>query len=210
MNKSDTKITKPFVVAVTGGIASGKTSVCELFQELFKIETIDTDILAKEAVSSGSNCLNEIVSVFGERVIDETRNLNRQLMRKIIFKNSNLRKKLESIVHPEVRRLIDSNLSRINSKYCLLGIPLLHQKNQDARIDRVLVVDCEEQLQIQRATVRDNLERKDIERIISSQATREKRLGLADDVITNQGTLNELKDRIVELHELYCDLSTQK
>ena len=110
MDKEDDLKGKPFVVAVTGGIASGKTSVCELFHEAFNIETIDTDKLSREAVTSGSRCLEEIISVFGEKVIDHTKSLNRPMMRKIIFEDSSLRQKLENIIHPEVKRLIDCKI----------------------------------------------------------------------------------------------------
>ena len=207
MDKENDLVGDPFVVAVTGGIASGKTSVCELFYKFFNVETIDTDKLSKEAVAPGSKCLEEIVSVFGERVIDKTKNLNRPFMKNIIFKDTALRQKLENIVHPEVRRLVDSKIEKIKGKYCLLGIPLLYRKNQDSRINRILVVDCEKDIQIQRAMSRDNLQKEDIERIISSQASRKQRLTLADDIICNQGTLTELKDKIVRLHELYSSLS---
>lgn len=207
MSKENELISDPFVVAVTGGIASGKTSVCDLFYEYFQIETIDTDRLSKEAVAPGSKCLEEIISVFGEKVIDNTKNLNRPLMRKIIFENSSLRRKLENIIHPEVRRLVDSKIEKIKEKYCLLGIPLLYSRTQDSRINRILVIDCEEKIQIERATARDNLQKEDIERVISSQASRKQRLALADDIISNQGALSELKEQIIELHKLYSSLS---
>ena len=210
MDKENDLKGKPFVVAVTGGIASGKTSVCELFHEVFNIKTIDTDKLSREAVTSGSRCLEEIISVFGEKVIDHTKSLNRPMMRKIIFEDSSLRQKLENIIHPEVKRLIDCKIEEIEESYCLLGIPLLHQKDQDPRINRILVVDCEEEIQIQRAMARDNLPKEDIERVISSQSNRPQRLALADDVIFNQGTLTELKEQIVKLHNLYSYLSDKK
>jgi len=210
MDKEKDLMRDPFVVAVTGGIASGKTSVCELFYKIFNIETIDTDRLSKEAVAPGSKCIEEIISVFGEKVIDDTKNLNRPLMRKIIFEDSSLKQKLEKIIHPEVRRLIDLKIEKIKGKYCLLGIPLLYRKTQDSRIKRILVIDCEEDIQIQRAMARDNLKRGDIERVISSQASRKQRLTLADDIIYNQGTLNELKEKIIELHKLYSALSDKR
>ena len=210
MEKENVLMGDPFVVAVTGGIASGKTSVCQLFFKFFKIETIDTDSLSKEAVAPGSKCLEEIVSVFGEKIIDNTNNLNRPLMRKIIFEDRSLRQKLESIIHPEVRRLVDSKIKKISGKYCLLGIPLLYSKTQDLRIKRILVIDCEEDIQIQRAMARDNLNKEDIERVISSQASRKQRLALADDIIRNQGTLTELKEKIIALHKLYSSLSDKR
>ena len=128
MADNKASVNPPFVIAVTGGIASGKTTVCELFYEIFQVETIDTDQLAKEAVSPGSKCLKEIVSVFGQEILDTTKNLNRPLMRKIIFQNPTRKKQLENIVHPEVKRLITKKLDAVSGKYCLLGIPLLHQK----------------------------------------------------------------------------------
>ena len=207
MDKENDLIGKPFVVAVTGGIASGKTSICELFHEIFNIKTIDTDRLSREAVASGSKCLEEIVSVFGEKIIDKTKNLNRPLIRKIIFEDSSLRQKLEKIIHPEVRRLVDLKIGHIKEKYCLLGIPLLYSKTQDYRINRILVVDCEEDIQIQRAMARDNLPKEDIKRVISSQSGRQQRLALADDIICNQGTLTELREEIIKLHNLYSSLS---
>ena len=210
MDKENEPMGDPFVVAVTGGIASGKTSVCELFYNIFNIETIDTDTLSKEAVAPGSKCLEKIISVFGKKVIDNTNNLNRPLMRKIIFKNNSLKQKLENIIHPEVRKLVDLKIRKIKGKYCLLGIPLLYSKTQDSRIKRILVIDCEEHIQIQRAMARDNLNKEDIERVISSQANRKQRLKLADDIINNQGTLTELKEKIVALHKLYSALSENR
>ena len=210
MDKENESIGDPFVVAVTGGIASGKTSVCEFFYDIFNIETIDTDRLSREAVAPGSKCLEEIISVFGKKVIDNTGNLNRPLMRKIIFEDKSLKQKLENIIHPKVKKLVDSKIRKITGKYCLLGIPLLFSKTQDSRIKRILVIDCEEDIQIKRAMARDNLNKEDIERVISSQASRKQRLTLADDIISNQGTLTELKEKIVALHKLYSSLSDKR
>ena len=148
--------------------------------------------------------------MFGKKVIDNTGNLNRPLMRKIIFEDISLKKKLENIIHPEVRRLVDLKIRQITGKYCLLGIPLLYSKTQDSRIKRILVIDCEEDIQIQRAMARDNLSKEDIERVISSQASRKQRLTLVDDIISNQGTLTELKDNIVALQKLYSALSVKR
>ncbi len=208
MNNRNGRSKKPFVIAVTGGIASGKTTVCELFGSLFNIETIDADELAKEAVAAGSECLGQIVSVFGSEILDSTNNLNRPLMKKIVFQDQTLRKELEQIVHPAVKTLILQNLMSISGEYCLIGIPLLKAKNQDPNIDRILVVDCEEQEQIKRAMARDNLSQHDVENILSSQLGRKERLDLADDVILNKGSKFELAAEVERLNSLYEDLSS--
>ena len=149
VGKNNSKQSSAYVVAVTGGIGSGKTTVCNIFKNIFNTVIIDTDQLAKNAVSVGSKCLDQIVSSFGNKILDKSGNLNRSMVKKMIFEDSNLRTQLEEIIHPEISKLTLQAITKVNSPYCLLGIPLLSNK-KNPLINRVLVVDCEEKEQIKR------------------------------------------------------------
>lgn len=198
-------------VALSGGIASGKTAVSNLFQSL-GVPVIDADILSREAVAPGTAGLEAIRQRFGDDVIDTNESLNRARLRQIVFSDERARKDLEAIVHPEVRRLTTEALRthrRENVPYCVVVIPLLVETNQQDRYDHVIIVDVCEQTQISRVMQRDGSTEAQARKILSSQATREERLAVADTVIDNSGTLEGLTTRIEAVHQSLLLISTQ-
>jgi len=199
----------PFTVALTGGIASGKTLVSDEFKEL-GVPVVDTDVIARQVVTPGLPALREIASAFGTKVIDGRGYLNRQYLRAEIFSDPDARKKLESILHPRIRQEAGEVIAGLKSDYCLLVIPLLAEHSRYPGIDRVLVVDVAPELQIRRLMSRDQCDQKRAEQILASQATREQRLSIADDVLDNSGSPGALTREVLQLHRKYRNLSLQK
>ena len=196
----------PFRVALTGGIASGKSTVADMFGEL-GAAVIDTDVVAREVVQPGQPALDEIIDRFGEQVIDAAGNLNRAAMRKRIFSDESARLDLEAILHPrigtETRRLADTS----SGPYQIIVVPLLVGSPLAQFVDRILVVDCDEELQLQRLLARDAETVTQARRILATQASREARLLIADDVIRNDGRLDETRELVTTLDEKYRHLA---
>lgn len=197
---------KPFTVVLTGGIASGKTSVSASFSKL-QVTVIDTDIIAREVVKPGTATLNQIVHQFGAEFLLPDGELNRTRMRQEIFKGPAKRKKLEGILHPVIHDEVIQRVSKTESAYCILVIPLYKKSPRYDWIDRVLVVDVPEQIQIQRVMARDEVSQEHAESILAAQSSRSERLALADDVIENSGTFEELQESVRRLHEKYLVLA---
>ncbi len=196
-------------VALTGGIASGKTAVSDAFSAL-GVPVIDADILSRQAVEPGSSGLNQIQSRFGNHVIAADGSLDRKQLREIVFSDDTARKELEAIVHPEVRRLTLESLARhreAQAPYCIVVIPLLVETNQQTKYDHVVVVDVSVETQIQRVTERDGSSAEQARNILASQATREERLAVADDVIVNNGSLDALQKEVEKLHQKLMQLA---
>ena len=193
-------------VALTGGIGCGKSTVCQLFSK-HGAPVIDTDILSRELVEPGTPALSEIISHFGQELLQKDGSLNRKALSNIVFKNSEQRKILESILHPKIRAEIERQLQNIKSDYTIIAIPLLIETNQQSTYDRVLVIDCSEHLQFERTISRDGRSPEEVEGIIKTQASREARLKLADDVITNDSSLSSLEQQVQKLHSQYLSLA---
>ena len=166
---------RAFVVGVTGGIGSGKTTVCNEFSRRHEVPVIDADAVAREVVEPGQPALDEVVEAFGPSVLDEQGGLDRAYLKRIVFADESKRKLLESLLHPRIRRLIDAQVHAIREPYCLLCIPLLAEGKDNELIDRILVVDCAETLQIARVRERDNLTEQEVMAIMRTQASREAR-----------------------------------
>lgn len=197
-------------IALTGGIASGKTSVSDEFTKL-GISVIDADIVAREVVMPGSKSLEQLVSIFGNRILQDDKGLDRAVLRETIFKDQGKRKQVEAILHPAIRtRSNDLILAceRANEPYCIHVIPLLLETKQSGNYDRIIVVDVPVSTQLDRLNARDNSNDKRSMAIINSQASRDERLAIADDVILNLGTLAELQSTVLELHKQYIKLGT--
>lgn len=197
------------VVAVTGGIGSGKSTVVELFKS-HQIPVIDTDLIARSLVEPGQAALAEIISTFGTQYLDTDGSLNRSALREHVFMDEKERLKLESILHPRIHQVVLDQLKEIDAPYCLLVIPLLAETKQHYPCDRVLVVDVTRKTQLARTMQRDNLDEKRVSAIIDSQASREQRLALATDVIDNNADKNSLRQQVEALHEKYLDLASSK
>ncbi len=190
-------------VALSGGIASGKTTVSNAIAE-YGIPIIDTDILAREVVASGTIGLQRVVDRFGETILDDTGALDRKQLRKIVFSDESARLDLESILHPLIRDATNERLEELDhstTPYAVVVIPLLVETGQEKSYDRVVIVDVEPKLQIQRVMERDNCTAEQAESILASQATREQRLAVADDVIFNSSTTKAVDLQVKKLHE---------
>ena len=198
----------PFRVALTGGIASGKSTVANMFAEL-GAAVIDTDLIAREVVQPGQAALDEIRERFGEHVIDAAGNLDRAAMRERVFSDENARLDLEAILHPrigaETRRQADTK----SGPYQIIVVPLLVGSPLLDFVDRVLVVDCDEDIQIQRLLARDAETVTQARRILAAQSSRDERLAIADDVIRNDRGLHETRERVTALDQEYRQLAAQ-
>ncbi|TNE95082.1 dephospho-CoA kinase [Porticoccus sp.] len=198
-----------FTVGLTGGIGSGKSAVANQFRAL-GIDVIDADQAARQAVEVGSDTLKAIADHFGEEALLKDGSLNRAYLRKLVFDHPQHRQWLESLLHPIIRDLIDQALQRVNGPYAILESPLLLETDQHLRVDRVLVVDVPEAVQIQRARVRDGSSESQILAIMKSQLTREQRLSRADDILDNSGPPGDLTDAVAQLHKQYLKLAGEQ
>lgn len=192
---------KPLVVGLTGGIGSGKTKVSDTLAEL-GAKVLDADVLAHELCSPGGEAIPAIRKEFGADAVSEDGSMDRNHIRKLVFDNPALRKVLEGILHPLIRRRIVDEIQTTTSPYCVIVIPLLAEKGGwDHLTDVVVVVDCERQLQIERVKARNGWPDSQIEQVLAVQATREQRLAIADHVIENMGTSEDLRTQTLQLHE---------
>lgn len=194
------------VIALTGGIGSGKSAVASHLESL-GVPVIDADQLAHQLVKHGSPALLEIQAAFGDDLVDANGALDRSALRKIVFDNPQQRKRLEGILHPRIREAMKSWLANQSAPYAVFVIPLLFETGQMSLADRVLVVDCDESLQIDRVRARDEISREQIRQIIASQVDRQTRLLGADDVIENNGSLEALIEATEGLHRNYLKMA---
>ena len=188
------------IVALTGGLATGKSAVAERFEEL-GVPVIDADVVTRRLVEPGTPALAEIVDAFGDGVLDERGRLDRMRMRNRIFSHDADRKKLEAILHPRVRNAMQAFAASSDATYVVFVIPLLVETNQAEKMDRIIVVDAPRALQTMRAQARDGSRRETIAAMIDSQASRADRLAVADTVIENAGDLATLRERVDAVHE---------
>ena len=189
-------------VGLTGGIASGKSTVADLFA-MQGVPVIDTDLIAREVVAPGTPGLEAVVAAFGPDVLQPDGTLDRRRLRALAFATTARRLQLESILHPRIRSRMEEQCRSSGGPYQLLVIPLLLESGLATRVDRVLVVDCSESIQRTRLMVRDGESEAGADRILSAQLDRETRLSRADDVVVNAGSRDELKRRVRELHAMY-------
>ena len=194
----------PFVIGITGGIGSGKTAVSDRFASL-GIEIADADVASRRMVEPGQPALRTIADRFGADVLHGDGNLNRGVLRERVFKDARERQWLESLLHPLINQWIRNTLDGAQSPYAILVNPLMRQR--DPRADRILVVDVPEQVQIERAMARDGVAESQVRAIIASQFDRRSRRRLADDVISNDGSLADLHHAVDSLHGRYLGLA---
>ena len=193
------------IIGLTGGIGSGKSSAAALFEDI-GVDLIDADDLARDSLSINSEGYKLFIEEFGDKYLDENKNINRELIRKLIFNDSDAKSKLESIIHPIVRSGIETFIKNKKSDYCIIVVPLIFETNSSKIYDRVLVIDCDVDVQISRTSKRDNQTMSDIENIVNKQATREQRLSIADDVIVNNGSLDLLRNEVLKIHKKYLEI----
>ena len=190
------------IIGLTGGIGSGKTAVSDTFEEL-GIKVVDADLASRVVVEKGRPCLAEIAEHFGEDILTENGELNRAKLREIIFKSDEEKNWLESLLHPAIAQQIREELESSDSPYTILVSPLLLETNQKEFCNKVLVVDVPVETQISRTLTRDGVSEEQVKSIINSQISREKRLNMADEVIVNDGSLEELQSAVKKLHESF-------
>lgn len=198
------------VVALTGGIAAGKSAVARRFEAL-GVPVHDADLAAREVVAAGSGGLAEVAAAFGRDALDQAGHLDRAAMRRRVFADPAARDTLEAIIHPRVRAWLRERVAAERAPYCLLAIPLLAENIAEYRwVDRVLVVDAPESVQLDRLIARDGIDEALALRMIGQQASRTERLALADDVIENSGNEGALDKLVAKLHQHYLTLAAHK
>lgn len=201
-----TAFRRTLLIALTGGIASGKTAVAQLFAQL-GVPVLDTDQIARDIVEPGTPGLALLVEEFGASILDSAGRLDRARMRERIFADPDERKKIESILHPAIREELTRRSAAATGAYQIHVIPLLVETSQRRRYDRVLVVDCPEEDQLRRLMARDGTTLDEARNILAAQASREQRLSVADDVIVNTGTVDDLPGFVATLHKNYAMLA---
>lgn len=197
------------VIGLTGGIGSGKTAVSDRFAQQ-GVPIIDTDQLARELVEPGQPALAEIVAEFGLDCLDDGGRLRRARLRERVFADSTGRRRLEAILHPRIRALVQERVAVLTAPYCLVVIPLLVETGMTDLVDRILVVDAPEAEQIRRVMARDGVVQEQAHRILAVQARRDQRLALADDVLENAGDLDALTRQVAALHRYYLALASAR
>ncbi|EIS3741032.1 dephospho-CoA kinase [Aeromonas hydrophila] len=199
-----------YVVAITGGIGSGKTTVANQFTEL-GIEVVDADVIAREVVEPSTPALAAIAAHFGSEVITPDGQLDRRRLRERVFTDPQAKGWLNALLHPLIRTEMQRQCAAARSPYCLLVVPLLVENRLTALANRVLVIDVDEATQIERTCRRDGVSREQAQAILAAQASRAERLAAADDVLDNQnGTPEAIKSRILALHETYLAFASQQ
>lgn len=196
--------TSPYVVGLTGGIGSGKSTVAELFAAQ-GVPVVDTDAIAHALTGPGGAAMASIRAAFGAEVLTADGALDRAAMRRLAFADPALRRRLEEILHPLIRAESMRQCAQAAGPYVLLAVPLLIESGSYAeRCQRVLVVDCAEATQLQRVMARSALPESEARAIMAAQASRAERLAAADDVIDNDGAADNLPAQIAHLHQRYC------
>lgn len=199
-----------YIIGLTGGIGSGKTTVSDIFESL-GVEVVDADIKAREVVGIGSKALNEIHQRYGDQIIEKSGELNRKALREIIFKDETEKAWLNNLMHPLIRESIVNSLAQAKSEYVILSAPLLFENGLEKLVNSTLVVDVEESVQQERTSKRDGVDKSQVKAIIDSQIDRAKRLSLAHDVIDNSShDLETLKEKVKSLHKTYLNKSKKR
>lgn len=198
-----------YVVGVTGGIGSGKTTVTNAFME-HGIDVVDADVIARDVVAPGSAALAQIREHFGADILLSDGSLNRAELRQRIFADNAQKEWLNQLLHPLIRQRIEAQLKAATSPYCILSAPLLLENNLNRLCDRVLVVDVSEDTQVQRTTRRDNTSEEQVRAIMDAQLERQARFSAADDIITNDCSLAFTHKQVASLHQQYLRLANRK
>jgi dephospho-CoA kinase len=194
------------LIGLTGGIASGKSTVAQRFTDL-GVPVIDADVAAREVVAPGKPGFEPVINRFGPRVLAENGELDRRALRDLVFSDSAARRDLETILHPLIRAEMDRGAAAAVGPYVVMAIPLLIEGGSRDRVDRILVVDVDEAVQLERVMARDHSSLEQARAILASQVPRSARLAAADDVLSNGGTVTELRQGVDRLHQQYLRLA---
>ncbi|WP_340615435.1 dephospho-CoA kinase [Xenorhabdus entomophaga] len=195
-----------YIVALTGGIGSGKTTISNVFSSL-GVPLIDADIIAREVVAPGTPALQAITEHFGPDILLADSSLNRALLRQKIFAAPEEKQWINALLHPLIQKETHKQLNQVTASYVIWVVPLLIENNLTHLADRILVVDVPEETQIARTMARDGVSREQVENILAAQASRQARLEKADDVIINRNDEQNIASRVVELHQQYLKLA---
>jgi dephospho-CoA kinase len=198
----------PLRIGLTGGIASGKSTVADMFADL-GVPVIDTDVISREVVARGEPALAEIREVFGPGVIAADGTLDRAAMRSLVFSDNVARRRLQAILHPRIGRATREQADAAEGAYQIIVVPLLVESPLRGFIDRVLVVDCDEDTQLTRLLARDAETEEQARRILAAQSSRAERLAIADDVISNEGSLDAVREQVRVLHRRYLVMAAR-
>ncbi len=200
---------KRYVVGLTGGIGSGKSAAAQIFRTC-GVEVIDADSLAREVVEPGQPALSDIAAYFGSELLTAEGHLDRAALRKIVFSNPEQKSWLENLLHPLIAELLQRRLNATKSPYAILESPLLLETEQYKLVDRVIVIDVNEEIQIARSVRRDGSDEAVIRSIIASQIDRAKRIQHADDLVSNEEGLEQLREKVEALHSKYLGMVAEK
>jgi len=192
------------IVGLTGGIASGKSTVEQLFRA-HGTPVIDADAIARQLLQPGEPALAQVVGEFGRAILDRNGALDRSQMRTVIFNDPQARKRLEAIVHPLVAEHMQQRLGQLQAIYAILSVPLLLESGQHQMVDRILVVDLPTELQMQRLMARDHCDAAAAGRMLAAQLDRHSRLQAANDIIDNSGPVERLAPQVDKLHQSYLE-----
>jgi len=193
------------IIGLTGGIGSGKSAAANFFHSE-GVTVLDADQLAREVIEQNTPGFQSIVDYFGSDIICEDGSIDRAKLRQEIFDDKEKKKAIESITHPLVRDLMAERIAASTSPYSIIMVPLIFETNSMSAYNRILVIDCDTKLQLERATLRDNNSSERIQKILDSQCSRTERLSIANDVIPNNDTLENLKTRSLAMHKFYLGL----
>lgn len=193
------------IIGLTGGIGSGKSAAAHLFKA-HGIDVIQADVIANKALDKGTQGYMNFVKIFGDEYLRKDLSINKTYLRQKIFANLSLKKTVENIIHPIVGQNISILISLSKSPYQIIEVPLIYETGSQDNYDRILVVDCDESLQVKRASSRDSVNQASIKDILLNQASRHERLSIADDVIINNADIEQLEIEVNKLHEFYLNL----
>lgn len=196
------------VIGLTGGIACGKTTASNFFAEQ-GIEIIDADIAAREVVAPGEPALTEIVTRFGDEMLQPDGSLDRKKMRELVFADADKRKQLEAILHPRIRQRLRKQLQQAKGPYVIFSVPLMFESGLDQLTDRVLVIDVSPEVQRQRLIERDGSSVEQANAIVSAQMPREERNSRADDIVDNSTNLDDFISQLTSIHAVYLQLANR-
>ena len=200
---------RTFRVGLTGGIASGKSTAAKFFGAL-GVPILDSDQVARDVVEPGQPPLERLVERFGRKILTPDGHLDRPALRDIVFSDPRARADLEALTHPAIGAAMEARSAAAGGPYQILVIPLLVEKNLASHVDRVLVVDCDEELQIRRLRDRDGSTPEQVQAILKAQAPRAARLKAADDVIRNDSDMSAVRDQVAALHQRYLELAARR
>lgn len=190
-------------VGLTGGIGSGKTTASDIFQNSYNIPVIDADEISRDLLHQGTTAYDEVINLFGQECLLDNKEINRAYLREQIFSQANKRQQLQDIIHPKVQHAIVQRSAELSDCYCLIVIPLLIEANMQSLVDRILVIDTDKSIQLERIVSRDQCTFDQAEVILSTQITPQERLEHADDILRNNGSLADLSDQIFQFHQKY-------